>query len=100
MELDNASFLKNFVVYSEYMINWIIRHAYRKALAAIRGLPYRVEDADQVKNVSGIGDKIRKKINEILTTGKLKKADEVSVYYCCRLSKNFYFYRRVKNRKH
>lgn len=57
------------------------RHAYRKALAAIRGLSYRVEDAEQVRNVSGIGDKIRKKIAEILATGKLKKADEVSVYF-------------------
>jgi len=65
----------------------LIRHAYRKAIAAIRGVPFKIENADQVKNVAGIGSKIRDKIAEILKTGKLKKADQFVV--------SFYFYLKI-----
>jgi len=49
-------------------------HAYRNGIAAIKSVPFRIENADQVKGVAGIGTKIRDKINEILSTGKLKKS--------------------------
>ena len=55
------------------------RHAYRNGIAAINSVPFRIENADQVKGVAGIGQKIRDKINEILSTGALRKAAELTV---------------------
>jgi len=41
----------------------------------VRSIPFKIESADDVKPISGIGQKIKEKIVEIITTGKLRKAD-------------------------
>ncbi len=55
------------------------RHAYRKAVAIIRSIPFKVESADDIKPISGIGQKIKEKMIEIVTTGKLRKAEILTV---------------------
>ncbi len=49
--------------------------AYGKAIAELKKLP-TITSLDQVKGVSGVGEKIFLKIQEILTTGALKAATE------------------------
>lgn len=55
------------------------RHGYQRAVDAIKALPFRIENADQVKNVSGIGNVIRGNIQEIINTGKLNKVEATLV---------------------
>jgi DNA polymerase/3'-5' exonuclease PolX len=50
--------------------------AYKKAIEAIRPLA-SVASVDDVKGLKGVGDKIIKKIEEILATGSLKAATKV-----------------------
>lgn len=51
--------------------------AYATAIEALQSLPGPITKLDDVKGVKGVGAKIQLKIEEILTTGKLKAADEV-----------------------
>uniref|UniRef100_A0A1I8HZS6 DNA polymerase n=2 Tax=Macrostomum lignano TaxID=282301 RepID=A0A1I8HZS6_9PLAT len=51
--------------------------AYRKAADLIKTHPTPIKSGKQAKEMNGIGDKIAKKIDEILTTGSLKKLCEV-----------------------
>ena len=48
-----------------------------KAVSAMKGLTKDIESADDLKEVRGIGPKIRDKIKEILDTGVLKKLDKL-----------------------
>jgi len=57
----------------------IYRCAYRKAVAVVRSLPFKIEKPEDLKNVREIGQKIREKIIEIVKTGRLKKADILTV---------------------
>ncbi len=50
--------------------------AYAAAIEAIQSLP-AVTKMEDVAGVKGVGEKIRQKIEEILSTGKLKAAEEV-----------------------
>lgn len=50
--------------------------AYATAIEALESLPGTITSLDQVKGVKGIGAKILLKIEEILTTGKLRAAEE------------------------
>ena len=47
---------------------------YRKAITSIRGFPRKIETEKDLDEVPSIGEKIRKKIVEILQTGALRKA--------------------------
>uniref|UniRef100_A0A1I8FRW7 HHH_8 domain-containing protein n=1 Tax=Macrostomum lignano TaxID=282301 RepID=A0A1I8FRW7_9PLAT len=51
--------------------------AYRKAADLIKTHPTPIKSGKQAKEMNGIGDKIAKKIDEILTPGSLKKLCEV-----------------------
>lgn len=44
-----------------------------KALKKIKGLKEKIKSGDQMKGVSGFGDRIRERIDEILKKGKLKE---------------------------
>jgi len=45
----------------------------------VRSLPFKIEKPEDLKNVREIGQKIREKIIEIVKTGRLKKADILTV---------------------
>lgn len=51
--------------------------AYRKAAGVLAGLDYRIKSGDEARKLSGIGDKIAKKIDEMLQTGKLEKLEKI-----------------------
>jgi len=51
--------------------------AYRKAAAAIAKLDFRLTSGDEAKKIPGIGEKIAKKIDEIISTGKLAKLENI-----------------------
>lgn len=52
-------------------------NAYRKAAGTLGTLPERVKSGKEAKKLPGIGDKIAKKIDEFLETGKLEKVENV-----------------------
>lgn len=54
-------------------------NAYRKAVATLSGLPERVKNGQEAKKLPGIGEKIAKKIDEFLSTGKLQKLEAVLI---------------------
>ncbi|TVU11889.1 hypothetical protein EJB05_45499 [Eragrostis curvula] len=49
--------------------------SYYKAIPVIEKLPFKIESADQVKDLPTIGKSLRDHINEIVTTGKLSKLE-------------------------
>ncbi|XVE92499.1 hypothetical protein REPUB_Repub01dG0102800 [Reevesia pubescens] len=49
--------------------------SYYKAIAVVEKLPFKIESADQVKNLPGIGKSMQDHIQEIVTTGKLSKLE-------------------------
>jgi len=51
--------------------------AYRKAAAIIGALDHRLTSGDDAKELPGVGVKIAKKIDEILSTGKLMKLEKI-----------------------
>jgi len=51
--------------------------AYAKAIKALKGLPGPIVDVAAVKGLPGIGDKIHKKIEEIIATGGLAAAERM-----------------------
>lgn len=52
-------------------------NAYRKAASALAKHATRIKSGEEARKLDGIGDKISKKIDEFLNTGKLKKLDNV-----------------------
>ncbi|MBA0823612.1 hypothetical protein Goarm_020330, partial [Gossypium armourianum] len=50
--------------------------SYYKAIAVVEKLPFKVESADQVKDLPGIGKSMQDHIQEIVTTGKLSKLEQ------------------------
>lgn len=52
-------------------------NAYRKAASALAKHGKRIKSGEEAQKLDGIGDKISKKIDEFLGTGKLKKLDNV-----------------------
>uniref|UniRef100_A0A8C4QZ14 DNA polymerase n=1 Tax=Eptatretus burgeri TaxID=7764 RepID=A0A8C4QZ14_EPTBU len=52
-------------------------NAYRKAASAIAKYPHKIESGGEAKKLDGVGDKIAKKIDEFLTTGKLRKLEKI-----------------------
>ncbi|XP_057247177.1 DNA polymerase lambda isoform X2 [Beta vulgaris subsp. vulgaris] len=49
--------------------------SYYKAIPVIEKLPFKIESADQVKHLPGIGKSLRDHIQEIVSTGKLSKLE-------------------------
>nr|CAB3467624.1 unnamed protein product [Digitaria exilis] len=49
--------------------------SYYKAIPVIEKLPFKIESADQVKDLPTIGKSLKDHINEIVTTGKLSKLE-------------------------
>ncbi len=52
-------------------------HTHRKAASILSKHPTRVTSGAEAKTLNGIGTQIAKKINEILSTGKLAKLDKI-----------------------
>ncbi|GAU45360.1 hypothetical protein TSUD_239090 [Trifolium subterraneum] len=49
--------------------------SYHKAISVIEKLPFKIESADQIKNLPSIGKSMKDHIQEIITTGKLLKLE-------------------------
>lgn len=49
--------------------------SYYKAIPVVEKLPFKIESADQVKDLPGIGKSMQDHIQEIVTTGKLSKLE-------------------------
>ncbi|XP_059448061.1 DNA polymerase lambda isoform X2 [Corylus avellana] len=49
--------------------------SYHKAIPVIEKLPFKIESADQVKDLPSIGKSLQDHIQEIVTTGKLSKLE-------------------------
>lgn len=52
-------------------------NAYRKAAATLANHPTRITSGAEAKKLPGVGDKISKKIDEFLQTGKVLKLENV-----------------------
>jgi len=52
--------------------------AYRKAIAALKRHPHPIRSGDDARKLKGIGEKIAKKIGEIIETGSLKRLQDAS----------------------
>ncbi len=50
--------------------------AYEAAIDAIRSLPGSITKVEDVAGLKGVGEKIKQKVQEVITTGKLKAAEE------------------------
>ncbi|XP_043792123.1 DNA polymerase beta-like [Apis laboriosa] len=53
-------------------------NAYRKAAGTLSGLTERIKSGQEAKKLPGIGEKIAKKIDEFLSTGKLQKLEDIN----------------------
>lgn len=77
----NADFCDFLIELAEYEKN-ICRNihkynAYRKAASVLATHPKKIQSGDEAKKLDGIGDKISKKIDEFLQTGKLRKLENI-----------------------
>ncbi|XP_063362822.1 DNA polymerase beta-like [Cydia amplana] len=52
-------------------------NAYRKAASVLASHSKRIESGDEAKKLNGIGEKISKKIDEFIQTGKLQKLENI-----------------------
>jgi DNA polymerase beta len=52
-------------------------NAYRKAASVLAKHPDRISSGAEAKKLDGIGQKIAEKIDEILSTGQLKKLEKI-----------------------
>jgi len=52
-------------------------NAYRKAASALAELPKRISSGDEAKKIPGVGEKIAKKLDEIIATGGLAKLEKI-----------------------
>lgn len=52
-------------------------NAYRKAAGIIAKHPTRISSGDEAKKLDGVGEKIAKKIDEFIKTGKLEKLEKI-----------------------
>ncbi|CAH0406968.1 unnamed protein product [Chilo suppressalis] len=77
----NADFCEFLIELAEYErnVNRNIHkyNAYRKAASVLAAHHKRIESGDEAKKLNGIGEKIARKIDEYLLTGKLKKLENI-----------------------
>nr|CAD7260743.1 unnamed protein product [Timema shepardi] len=52
-------------------------NAYRKAASILAEHPVRIKSGEDARKLNGVGDKISKKIDEFLQTGKLQKLEKI-----------------------
>ncbi|XP_014204780.1 DNA polymerase beta [Copidosoma floridanum] len=75
---DLCDFLTELANYERNVNKNVFKYnAYRKASNTLAGLPERVKSGKEAKKLPGIGDKIAKKIDEFLDTGKLRKLEDI-----------------------
>lgn len=72
--IDQLSILRNY--YQQTGDKWRSL-AYGRAIVSIRGLDFKIINIKQLKGVKHIGKSIAEKIQEYLTTGSIKKVEEV-----------------------
>lgn len=66
-------------------------NAYRKAASALSKYGTRIKSGEEARKLDGIGDKISKKIDEFLKTGKLRKLDNVWFIVYTSINNGFFF---------
>lgn len=54
-------------------------NAYRKAAQSIKKYPKKITDISEVKNLEGVGKKIKEKICQYLKDGSIKKLEKVMI---------------------
>ncbi|XP_033225029.1 DNA polymerase beta-like [Belonocnema kinseyi] len=75
---DLCEFLTELADYERNVSKNIYKYnAYRKAASTLSKLPERVKSGAEAKKLPGIGEKIAKKLDEFLKTGKLQKLEEI-----------------------
>ncbi|XP_060842274.1 DNA polymerase beta-like [Rhopalosiphum padi] len=75
---DFCEFLTELADYEKNVTRNIYKcNAYRKAASALAKHGKRIKSGEEAQKLDGIGDKISKKIDEFLGTGKLKKLDNI-----------------------
>ena len=58
-----------------------------QAAGVLAKLDYRISSGDEARKLDGIGDKISKKIDEFISTGKLDKLEKVYLVALFRIRK-------------
>lgn len=77
---DFCDFLSELAEYEKNVTRNIYKYnAYRKAASVLALHHKRIESGEEAKKLIGIGEKIAKKIEEFLQTGKLKKLENIHV---------------------
>lgn len=75
---DFCEFLIELAEYEKNVSRQIHKHnAYRKAASVLAKYPIRITSGDEARRLQGIGDKIGKKIDEFIKTGKLEKLEKI-----------------------
>lgn len=75
---DFCDFLMELADYEKNVSRNIHKYnAYRKAASVLAIHHRRIQSGDEAKNLIGIGEKISKKIDEFLQTGKLRKLENI-----------------------
>lgn len=73
-----VDFLVELANYEKNVTRALFKHnAYRKAASIIAKYPSKIASGDEAKKLDGVGDKIAKKIDEFLQTGKLEKLEKI-----------------------
>ncbi|XP_071829199.1 DNA polymerase beta-like [Apostichopus japonicus] len=73
-----VDFLVELANYEKNVTRALFKHnAYRKAASVIAKYPTKITTGDEAKKLDGVGDKISKKIDEFLQTGKLQKLEKI-----------------------
>ncbi|KAK7111393.1 hypothetical protein V1264_011031 [Littorina saxatilis] len=75
---DFSDFLMELATYEKNVNRAMHKYnAYRKAAGIIAKHPTQIMSGDQAKKLDGVGDKIAKKIDEFIQTGKLQKLEKI-----------------------
>ncbi|KAI4494976.1 hypothetical protein M0804_001177 [Polistes exclamans] len=76
---DLCDFLLELANYEKNVSKNVYKYnAYRKAASSLSTLSDRVKSGEEARKLPGIGEKIAKKIDEFLQTGKLRKLEEIN----------------------
>lgn len=75
---DIAEILMELATYEKNVARNIHKHnAYKKAANVLAKHPERIKSGAEARKLDGVGDKIAKKIDEILSTGQLQKLEKI-----------------------
>ncbi|KAF5284918.1 hypothetical protein FQA39_LY16873 [Lamprigera yunnana] len=75
---DLCEFLSELAEYEKNVTRNVYKYtAYRKAASALASWPCRITSGKEARTLNGVGDKIGKKIDEFLATGKLQKLENI-----------------------